>query len=65
MYPSFFTLVLAAVLLFFSTVGIGTVVDWVAGQPHASLMVDFSGECSEGRATPDYLAVARHCPDCQ
>lgn len=65
MYPSFFTLVLAAILLFFSTVGIGTVVDWVAGQPHASLMVDFSGERSEEMATSDYLAVARHCPDCQ
>ena len=65
MYPSFFNLVLAAILLFFSTVGICTDVDWFAGQSHSSLMVDFSGECSEGIASPDYLTVAGHCPDCQ
>lgn len=62
MYPSFFTLTLAAILIFFSTVGIGTVVDWVAGQSHSSLMVDFSGECSEGIVVPDYRSMPGTAP---
>ena len=65
MYPSFFNLVLAAVLLFLSTVGIGTVVDWIAGESHSSLMVDFSEDCSREQDFPGYLTTARVCSNCE